>query len=108
MISKLYDWDLRNIAPELAQKRPKNSLFWTFFLDFLKNSSYDSNETFYDLKTLLWSLSTPYKCLICAISSKSYDRDSSESEGKRPEPTHLPHMRLWFTTLHTSQINAVL
>ena len=22
--------------------------------------------------------------------------DWSESEGKRPKPTHLPHIRLWF------------
>ena len=33
---------------------------------------------------------------MCAISINSYDWDSSESEGKRPKPTLLPHMRLQF------------
>ena len=26
---------------------------------------------------------------------KSYDWDSSDSEGKSPNPTPLPHVRLW-------------
>ena len=34
---------------------------------------------------------------MCAISINSFDWDSSESEGKRPKPTPLPHMRLWFS-----------
>ena len=46
-------------------------------------------------KTLLWCLPAPYKDLICAISSKSYDCDWSESEGKIPNPAPLPHMWLW-------------
>ena len=29
---------------------------------------------------------------MCTISINSYDWDSSESEGKRPKPTPLPHM----------------
>ena len=32
-----------------------------------------------------------------AISINSYDWDSSESKGKRPKPTPLQHMRLWFS-----------
>ena len=32
---------------------------------------------------------------MCAISKNSDDWDCSESEGKRPKPTPLPHMRLW-------------
>ena len=35
---------------------------------------------------------------MCAISINSYNWDSSESEGKRPKPTPLPHMRLLFNT----------
>ena len=34
---------------------------------------------------------------MCAISMNSYDWDSSESGGKRPKPTPLPHLRLWLT-----------
>ena len=51
--------------------------------DFLKN-----------LNERLWNLSTPYKGFIFAISSKPYYWDSSESEGKSPNPTPLPHMQL--------------
>ena len=80
---KPYDWDLRK-KPKLVQNDKKLPI-----LDFFQFS-----ETFHDLTELLWSLSTLYKGLICAISLKSYDWDSSESEGKRPKPTPLPHMRL--------------
>ena len=65
----------------------KNSHFPTFF-DFLKNCPYDSNEIFY-------SHSTPLYGPLCAISTNSHDWDLSESEGKRPKPTPVPHMRLW-------------
>ena len=80
--SKSYDWDLRN-----SQKWPKNSHFSTFF-DFLKICPYDSNEIFY----------SPFLQYgpMCAISINFYGWDSSESEGNRPKPTPLPHMRLWF------------
>ena len=71
MASKLYDWDLRNIAKIL-----KNYLLFE--------------------GTFIWSPSTPYKGLICAVSSESYDWDLSKSEGKILNPTPLPHMRLWF------------
>ena len=43
----------------------------------------------------LYSHSTPYDGPICAISSNSYDWDSSESGGKRSKPSPLPHMQLW-------------
>ena len=74
---------MAKVSPKIAKQRP--------FLDFFRVYQYS-----YDSKELLWSLSTPYKCLTCAISSKSYDWDSSESERKSPNPTPLPHMRLWF------------
>ena len=38
--------------------------------------------------TIVWS--------ICAISIYSYKWDWSELEGKRPMPTPLPHLRLWY------------
>ena len=82
--SKLYGWDLRNkakVSPKMTKKWP--------VLDF----SIFSSSTFWNN----WSLSTPYKGLICAISSKWHEWDSSESEGKRPNPTPLPHMRLLFS-----------
>ena len=60
-------------SPKLAQNWPKNSHFRLFSI-FAK-TPYDSNEIFY-------SHSTPYYCPLCAISSNSYDWDSSESEGK--------------------------
>ena len=34
-----------------------------------------------------------------AISIDSYEWDWSESGGKRPKPTPLPHVRLWFKLL---------
>ena len=33
---------------------------------------------------------------MCATSINSYDWGLSESQGKRPKPTSLPHMQLWF------------
>ena len=44
MASKLYGWDVRNIAkinPKMAKKQP----FSTFF-DFRENCPYESNEIF--------------------------------------------------------------
>ena len=94
--SKSYDWVLREIfkiSPKVTKKQNTHFVFNYFnifgLFNFLKNCPYDSNEIFY-------GLSTPYKGLICAISSKSYDWDSSESEGKRPNPTPVSHMWLWF------------
>ena len=94
MASKSYDWNVRNIAkisPKMAKKQP----FFDFFR-FLKNYSYDSNE-------FLYSHSTPYYGPLRAISSNSYGWDSSESEGKRPKPTLLPHMQLWFSKYSNRQ-----
>ena len=59
MALKSYDWDLRNIAkisPKITKKRS--------FLD-----SFRFSRTLYDLKELLWSLSTPNKGLVCALLS---------------------------------------
>ena len=67
----------------MAKKQPINYAFFSIF-----------SKTIYDLNELLWSHSTPYKGLIFAISSESYDWDSSESEGKRPKPTPSRHMRI--------------
>ena len=85
MASNSYDWDKQ------TQNWSKNNQFWTFS---------NFSNTLYGLKKLLWSLSTPLNgFLICAISSNSHDWHSSESEGKRPEPTPLPHVRLWISIL---------
>ena len=100
---KSYGWDVRNIAkmslstpfmvlwygwnvrkPEIGQK---TAIFYFFY--FRKNCPYDSNE-------ILYSPSTPYYGHLCVISSNSFCCDWSESEGKRPKPTPLPHLRLWF------------
>ena len=45
MVSKSYGWDVRNIA-KISLKIAKKQSF-LFFFDFLKNCSYDSNESFY-------------------------------------------------------------
>ena len=87
MASKSYGWDVRNIA-KINPKWPKPAIFRVFF-DFLKTSPFDSKE-------ICYCHSTPYYGPMCARASKSYDLDSSESEGNRPKPTLLPHMRLWF------------
>ena len=57
-------------------------------MNFRKNCPYDSNE-------ILYSHSTPFYGPMCARASKSYDWNPGESEGKRPKPIPLPHMRLW-------------
>ena len=49
----------------------------------------------------MYSHSTPYYGPMRAISSNSFDWDSSESEGTRSKPTPLPHMRLWFQILNS-------
>ena len=45
---------------------------------------------------------------MCAISINSYDWDSSESEGKRPKLTPLPHMRLLFRRYSSSLVFKIL
>ena len=57
------------------------------FFDFYKYSL--------GFERTFWSLYTSHRGLICAISSKSYDWNSSESERKRPKLTLLPYMQLW-------------
>ena len=71
---KSYGWDVRNIA-KINPKMAKNSHFSPSLI-FVKT-----------VHTIRTKFSTD--------SSKSFDWDSSESEGKRPELTPLPHMRLW-------------
>ena len=44
---------------------------------------------------------------MCAISIISYNWDSSESEGKRPKPTPLPHMRLWLRPVFSGKGHGV-
>ena len=82
---------MRETYQKLAEKWPKNSHFSTFY-DFLKNCPYDSNE-------ILYSRFTPYYGPLCAISSNSYDWDSSESEGKRPKSTPLPLFLVLLVTI---------
>ena len=84
--SKSYDWNVRNIAktsPKMAKKQP----FFNCFRFFQKLSKRCE-------RNFLQSFSTPYFGSLCAISSNSYDWDSSESKGKIPKPFSLPHMRL--------------
>ena len=86
MASLSYIWDVRNIA-KINPKWQKTAFFRLFSI--FSNSPYDSID-------ILYSHSTPYFGPICAMSSNSYDWDSSESEGNRSKPTPSPHMRLWF------------
>ena len=67
MASKLYGWDVINIA-KISPKMAKKQSFFDFFFDFLKNCPYDSNEIFY-------SHSTPYYGPLCPISVNSYGWD---------------------------------
>ena len=58
MVSKLYDWDVRNItkiSPKMAKQQPLLDFF-----DFLKDCPYDSNETYYSHSTINYSI-------ICAM-----------------------------------------
>ena len=66
MASKLYGWDVTNIA-KISPKVAKIQSFSIFF-DFLKNCPNDSNEIFY-------SHSTPYHGPLWAISLYSYGWD---------------------------------
>ena len=54
---------------------------------------------FLTIRKNFYGLSTPYKRLMFAISSKLYAWNSSESEGKSPNPTPLPHVRLWLSNV---------
>ena len=81
-----YGWDVRNIAkfnPKMA-KKPPFDFFLIFALTVHTIRTKISTVIFY---TIVWSM--------CAISKNSYSWEWSESEGKRPKPTLLPHMRLW-------------
>ena len=119
MALKLYGWDVRNIA-KISPKMAKNSHF-RFFFDFLNNCPYDSNEIFYShskpyygplcvisINSYGWDAQKTAKFspkmakkksffdFFDFLTNCSYDSNESESEGKRPKQTPLPHMRLWF------------
>ena len=99
MASKLYCWDVRNIAklsPKMAHsqnlpKKDQKTVIFHFFSIFSKtvHTSRTKMSTVF-FYTTVWSM--------CAISINSYNWDWSESEGKRPKTTPLPHMLLWSTT----------
>ena len=87
--SKLYGWDVRNIA-KISPKMAKKQSFSIFFSIFSKTvhtiRTKFSTVIFY---TIVWSY-------VCNFNKFVWFWDWSESEGKRPKPTPLPHMRLWF------------
>ena len=63
--SKLYDWNVRNIA-KVSPKMVKKQLFFDFFRFSLTDHS---------IRTNISSHSTPYLSPICAMASKSYGWD---------------------------------
>ena len=81
---------------KISSKMTQNSHFWTFFVFFFHKLSIRFERNTLRFQKTFRSLSTPYKGLICTISSKLYDWDSSESDEKSLNPTPLPHMRLLF------------
>ena len=85
MASKSFCWNVRNIA-KISPKITKKQSFFDIFR-FSQKLSIRFQRNF-------CSHSTPYYGPLCAITSNSYAWESSESEGKRPKPTPLPHMRL--------------
>ena len=85
MTAKSFDWSWKNKAKNSSKLTKLCSI--CYFFQFSKKCSYGSSE-------LLYSHSTPYYGPICPNSSNSYNWDLSESKGKKPKPTPLPHMRL--------------
>ena len=69
---------------------------WTFSI--ISNTQYSFKR--------LWSLSTPYKSLICELSTKSYDWNSSESKGKEPKPTPFTAHAAVFLMAHKAEISS--
>ena len=103
MASKSYGWDVRNIAkisPKMAKKQP--------FFDFFRFSQKLSIRFERNFLQLFYTILESYMCndikivwLGCEKQPKLAQKWSkkghfSTSEGKRPKPTPLPHMRLWF------------
>ena len=80
-----YGWDVRNIA-KINQKWPKNrhSLIFSKIVHTIQTKI--STVIFY---TIEWSYVWNFNKFVRFW-------DWSESEGKRPKPTPLSHMRLWF------------
>ena len=103
--SKSYGWDVRNIAkisPKMAKKQP--------FFDFFRFSQKLSIRFERNFLQLFHTILESYMCngikivwLGCEKHSQKLAQKWSKkghfstSEGKRPQPTPLPHMRLWFS-----------
>ena len=83
-----------------SQNYPKNgqkTVLFQFFLDFLKNCPYDSNE-------ICYSRSTPYYGPLCAVPKNSYGWDvrNSQNEPKNGQKTAVFRLFLIFAkTVHT-------
>ena len=75
----------------------KNSNFSTFLISAKTVHTIRSKIFTVIFYTIVWSM--------CAISINSYNWDWSESEGKRPKATPLPHMRLWLTKAFIQKAN---
>ena len=107
MASKSYDWNVRNIAkisPKMAKKQPFFDFFFFFHSHFLKNSPYDSNETFY-------SHSTPYYGPLRAISSNSYGwnvRNSQNALKNGQKKTAIFRLFIIAKTIHTIRLCTVI
>ena len=111
MASKSYGWDVRNIAkisPKMAKKQP--------FFDFIRFSQKLSIRFEPNFLQLFYTILESYMCndikivwLGCEKQPKLTQKWSkkghfSTSEGKRPQPTPLPHMRLWLS-IYLSRYN---
>ena len=106
MASKSYGWDVRNIAkisPKMAKKPP--------FFDFFRFSQKLSIRFERNFLQLFYTILESYMCngiKIVTLGCEKHGQNSpkngkkghfSTSEGKRPKPTPLPHMPLWFILL---------
>ena len=103
MASQSYGWDVKNIAkisPKMAKKQP--------FFDFFRFSQKLSIRFERNFLQIFYTILESYMCngikivwLGCEKQPKLAQKWSkkghfSTSEKKRPKPTPLPHMRLWF------------
>ena len=103
MASKSYGWDVRNIAkisPKMAKKQP--------FFDFFRLSQKLSIRFERNFLQIFYTILESYMCngikivwLGCEKHSQNYPKNGQKRaifrlQKKRPKPTPLPHMRLWF------------
>ena len=103
MTSKSYGWDMRNIAkisPKMAKKQP--------FFDFFRFSQKLSIRFERNFLQIFYTILESYMCngikivwLGCEKHSQNYPKNGQKRaifrlQKKRPKPTPLPHMRLWF------------